>query len=121
MLELIRIKLSCLILVIIPDSRKYNNKVYDPKIGYPYQYFRREVLNDEKIMYRCRLMYLYILSVSQTAVLYVLSVMLPPSTGVTNIELVTFRNDYKIGQSNRMNVKLVEVSLPKVDKVMLTL
>lgn len=97
MLELISIGVSCLVLVIVPDSRKYNDKVYDQKLGYPYQYFKGEVLSDEEVRYRCRLMYLYLmfsLSVSQAVVPYASSVMLPPPTGVTSIELVTSRNDY---------------------------
>lgn len=47
MLELISIGVSCLVLVVVPDSRKYNDKVYDPKLGYPYQYFKGEVLSDQ--------------------------------------------------------------------------
>jgi len=88
---------SCLVLVVVPNSQKYNDAVYNTKLGYPYQYFKEEVLSDKEVRYRCRLMYLYlmfVICVSQAVVPYTSSVMLTPPTGVTSIELVTSRNDY---------------------------
>ncbi len=45
MLELISIGMSCLVLVVVPNSQRYNDEVYDAKLGYPYQYFKGEVLS----------------------------------------------------------------------------